>query len=83
MALQTEFDRSITASVAHPKAFLLRAWTATLLAGALRLAAAPLGASARRRMRELYARQAAPLFHYLYRESMRAGLDRSCVTDLG
>ncbi len=32
---------------------------------------------------ELYARQAATLYHYLDRESMRAGLDRSCVTDLG
>jgi len=81
--LRAEFDRSIAASIAHPRAFLLRAWTATLLSAALRLIAAPLGATARRRMRELYARQAAPLFHHLSRESMRAGLDRSCVTDLG
>lgn len=81
--LHQEFDASITASVAHPRAFLLRAWTATLLASALRVVALPLGGAARRQMRELYARQAAPLYHYLYRESMRAGLDRSCVTDLG
>ena len=51
-ALKTEFEHSIIASVGYPSAFLLRAWTATLLAGALRLAAAPLGVSARRRMRE-------------------------------
>ena len=81
--LKAEFDASIAASVAHPRAFLLRAWTATLIAGLLRLVAVPFGRAARRRMRELYAKQAAPLYHYLYRESMRAGLDRSCVTDLG
>lgn len=83
VGLKAEIDASIAASVAHPRAFLLRAWTATLIAGGLRIVALPFGGAARRRMRELYARQAAPLFHHLYRESMRAGLDRSCVTDLG
>lgn len=82
-ALKTECDASIAASVAHPRAFLLRAWTATLLAGLLRLIALPFGSAARRRMRELYAKQAAPLYHYLYRESMRGGLERSCIPDLG
>lgn len=83
LALKAECDASIAASVEHPRAFLLRAWIATLLAGLLRLVALPFGGAARRQMRELYAKQAAPLYHYLYRESMRGGLDRSCVADLG
>lgn len=83
VGLKVEFDASIAASLAHPRGFLLRAWTATLLASALRALALPFGRTARRQMHELYARQAAPLYHYLYRESMRAGPDRSCVTDLG
>jgi hypothetical protein len=82
-ALKAEFDASIAASVAHPRAFLLRAWTATLIAGALRIVALPLGGAVRRQMRELYAKQAAPLYFHLYRNSMRGGLERSCVTDLG
>jgi FkbM family methyltransferase len=81
--LRGELDASIAASVVHPRAFLLRAWTATLIAGALRIVALPLGTAARRRMRELYARQAAPLHYHLYRSSMRGGLDHACVTDLG
>lgn len=82
-ALRAECDASIAASVGHPRGFLLRAWTATLLTAALRVAALPFGSAARRRMRELHARQAAALWHHLYRESMRGGLDRSCLTDLG
>jgi FkbM family methyltransferase len=81
--LAIECDLSISASVAHPRNFLLRAWTATLLACLLRVITFPLGSAVRRQMRELYARQAASLYHHLYRESMRVGLDRSCVTDLG
>jgi FkbM family methyltransferase len=81
--LAFDCDMSIVASMAHPRAFLLRAWTATLLAGLLRVIALPFGTAARRQMRELYAKQAAPLYHYLYRESMRGGLERSCIPDLG
>ena len=72
---------SILRSVAA-RWFVPRAALATLLAMGVRLAALPFGASAREQARRLYARQAAPLFHHLYRESMRAGLDRSCVSDL-
>jgi len=61
----------------------LRAWAATLIAGALRIIALPFGRAVRGQMRELYSRQAAPLYFHLYRDSMRGGLDRSCVTDLG
>jgi len=82
-SLRVELDASIAASVAHPRAFLLRAWAATLIAGALRIIALPFGRAVRGQMRELYSRQAAPLYFHLYRDSMRGGLDRSCVTDLG
>jgi FkbM family methyltransferase len=82
-ALYDDLKASVADSIAHPRAFLTRAWIATLLAIGLRLAASPFGATARRQMRELYARQAAQLFYYLYRDNMRAGLERSCVTDLG
>ncbi len=81
--LKAEFDAAITASVAHPRAFLLRAWTATSIAMLLRIAALPFGGGVRRQMRELYAKQAAPLYFHLYRNNMRGGLERSCVTDLG
>jgi FkbM family methyltransferase len=82
-ALKAELDASIASSVAHPRAFLLRAWTATLIALALRILALPFGGTVRRQMRDLYACQAAPLYFHLYRNSMRGGLERSCVTDLG
>lgn len=72
---------SIRQSTAAP-GFVPRAALATALAAAVRLAALPFGARVREQARQLYARQAAPLFHHLYRESMRAGLDRSCVSDL-
>jgi FkbM family methyltransferase len=74
-------EETIAASVA-PRGFVPRAALATLLAAGIRLAALPFGVAAREQARQLYARQAAPLFHYLYRESTRAGLERSCISDL-
>ncbi len=62
--------------------FVPRAALATALATGLCLLALPFGTTAREQARQIYARQAAPLFHHLYRESMRAGLDRSCISDL-
>jgi len=81
--LAVDCEASIAASVAHPRGFLLRAWTATILASLLRVIALPFGRAARRQMRDLYTKQASQLFFQLYRESMRGGLDRSGITDLG
>ncbi len=82
-ALGRDLGASIGTSARAGGWFVPRAALAVTLAGLVRLAALPFGAAARNQARALYARQAAPLFHHLYRESMRGGLDRSCVTDLG
>jgi FkbM family methyltransferase len=80
-ALGKALAESIVRST-RARGFVPRALVATLLAAAVRLAALPFGARARAQAQQLYVRQAAPLFHHLYRESMRAGLDRSCISDL-
>lgn len=80
-ALKYEVDVSVAASAAFPGRFAMRARAALALAGLMRLAALPFGATAREVMRQIYRRRAAELHDHLSREYRRAGYDYSSYAD--
>ena len=74
--------RAVAGSVVGTPAFVLRGSVALLLALAGWIILLPLGGRGRAVGRSIVARQAAPLFHALYRAASRGGLQASCISDL-
>lgn len=66
-----------------PVLFVPRAILTVGLVSAVYAVSLLLGRRVRERASRLLRREAMPLFHYLYRNSARTGLARSCITDNG